>query len=80
LNTGTNIFDNIFNNLKNKLTTSNLEFTIDINSNQIFPNDTIKNIVLDKNQPVEYLIPILEYNLLGVVFTDIGYNFIYPHG
>jgi hypothetical protein len=73
LNTDTNIFDNIFNKLKNKLTTSNLEFTIDINSNQIFPNDTIKNMVLDTNQPVEYLIPVLEYNLLGfeIFATDI---------
>ena len=72
-NTDTNIFDNILNNLKNKLTTSNLEFKIDINSNQIFPNDTIKNMVLNTNQPVEYLIPVLEYNLLGfeIFATDI---------
>lgn len=72
-NTDTNIFDNILNNLKNKLTTSNLEFKIDINSNQIFPNDTIKNMVLTTNQPVEYLIPVLEYNLLGfeIFATDI---------
>jgi hypothetical protein len=71
----TNIFDNIFKNLKNKVIniTRNLEYTIDINANQIFPNDTIKNIVLNKNQPVEYLIPVLEYNLLGfeIFATDI---------
>ena len=74
-NTDTNIFDNIFKNLKNKFTniTRNLEYTIDINANQIFPNDTIKNIVLNKKQPVEYLIPVLEYNLLGfeIFATDI---------
>ncbi|MGE5635273.1 MAG: hypothetical protein ACM3VV_08565 [Deltaproteobacteria bacterium] len=74
-NTDTNIFDNIFKNLKNKVIniTRNLEYTIDINANQIFPNDTIKNIVLNKNQPVEYLIPVLEYNLLGfeIFATDI---------
>ena len=72
-NTDTNIFDKIINNLKDKLRTSNLEFKIDINSNQIFPNDTIKNKVLNTNQPVEYLIPILKYKLLGfeIFATDI---------
>ena len=74
-NTDTNFFDNIFKNLKNKVIniTRNLEYTIDINANQIFPNDTIKNIVLNKNQPVEYLIPVLKYNLLGfeIFATDI---------
>ena len=72
-NTDTNIFDIIIKNLKDKLRTSNLEFKIDINSNQIFPNDTIKNMVLNKNQPVEYLIPILKYKLLGfeIFATDI---------
>ena len=72
-NTDTNIFDKIMKNLKDKLRTSNLEFKIDINSNQIFPNDTIKNMVLNTNQPVEYLIPILEYKLLGfeIFATDI---------
>jgi hypothetical protein len=50
-----------------------LEYTIDINANQVFPNDTIKNFVLNKNQPMEYLIPILEYNLLDfdIFATDI---------
>lgn len=74
-NTDTNIFDDKFEDLKNKFIniTRNLEYTIDINANQIFPNDTIKNFVLNKNQPVEYLIPILEYNLLGfdIFATDI---------
>src|SRR5215213_1904243 len=74
-NTDTNIFDNLFTNLKDKFIniTKSLEYTIDINANQIFPNDTIKNSVLTKNQQVEYLIPILEYNLLGfeIFATDI---------
>jgi hypothetical protein len=74
-NTDTNIFDNLFKNLKDKFMniTRNLEYTIDINANQIFPNDTIKNSVLNKNQQVEYLIPVLEYNLLGfeIFATDI---------
>jgi hypothetical protein len=57
-----NIFENIFKNLKNK-----------INADQIFPNDTIKNSVLNKQEPMEYSIPILEYNLLGfdIFATDI---------
>jgi len=74
-NTDTNIFDNLFTNLKDKFIniTKSLEYTIDINANQIFPNDTIKSSVLTKNQQVEYLIPILEYNLLGfeIFATDI---------
>ncbi len=71
----TNVFDTIFKNLKNKIIdlTKSVEYTIDIKANQIFPNDTIKNSVLYKNQPMEYLIPILEYNLLGfdIFATDI---------
>lgn len=71
----TNVFDNIFKNLKNKIIdlTKGVEYTIDIKANQIFPNDTIKNSILNKNQPMEYLIPILEYNLLGfdIFATDI---------
>lgn len=74
-NTDTNIFDDKFEDLKNKFIniTRNWEYNIDINANQIFPNDTIKNFVLNKNQPMEYLIPILEYNLLGfdIFATDI---------
>ena len=71
----TNVIDNIFKNLKNKIIdlTKSVEYTIDIKANQIFPNDTIKNSILNKNQPMEYLIPILEYNLLGfdIFATDI---------
>ncbi|MDF2736456.1 MAG: hypothetical protein K0S93_312 [Nitrososphaeraceae archaeon] len=74
-NTDTNVFDNLFKNLKDKFSniTRNLEYTVDINANQIFPNDTIKNSVLNKNRQVEYLIPALEYNLLGfdIFATDI---------
>ena len=74
-NADTNIFDNLFKNIKDKFSniTRNLEYTLDINANQIFPNDTIKNSVLNKNQQVEYLIPVLEYNLLGfdIFATDI---------
>jgi hypothetical protein len=71
----TNVFDNIFKNLKNKIIdlTKSVEYTIDIKANQIFPNDTIKNSILNKNQPMEFLIPILEYKLLGfdIFATDI---------
>lgn len=71
----TNVIDNIFKNLKNKIIdlTKSVEYTIDIEANQIFPNDTIKNSILNKNQPMEYLIPILEYKLLGfdIFATDI---------
>jgi hypothetical protein len=70
-----NIFENIFKNVKNKIIdiTKSVEYTVDINADQIFPNDTIKNSVLNKQEPMEYLIPILEYNLLGfdIFATDI---------
>lgn len=71
----TNVFENIFKNLKNKIIdlANSLEYTIDINADQIFLNDTIKNSILNKNEPMEYLIPILEYKLLGfdIFATDI---------
>ena len=74
-NNNTNIFENIFKNVKNKVIdlTKSVEYTIDFNADQIFPNDTIKNSVLNKNEPMEYLIPILEYKLLGfdISATDI---------
>jgi hypothetical protein len=71
----TNLFENIFKNLKNKIIdlANSMEYTIDINADQIFLNETIKNSILNKNEPMEYLIPILEYNLLGfdIFATDI---------
>ena len=71
----TNIFENIFENLKNRIIdlTKSVEYIIDIKADQIFPNDTIKNSVLNKREPMEYLIPILEYKLLGfdIFATDI---------
>ncbi|HEX6646269.1 MAG TPA: hypothetical protein VF047_03740 [Nitrososphaeraceae archaeon] len=71
----TNVFENIFKNLKNKIIdlANSVEYTIDIKADQIFLNDTIKNSILNKNEPMEYLIPILEYNLLGfdIFATDI---------
>ena len=50
-----------------------MEYTVDIKANQIFPNDTLKNSILNKNQSMEYFIPVLEYNLLGfdIFATDI---------
>ena len=70
-----NVFENLFAKIKNKFEniTSSLEYIIEINANDIFPNDTIKNKVLKQNQQVEYLIPVLEYYLLGfeIFATDI---------
>ncbi len=74
-NVNTNIFENLFTKIKNKFEniTSSLEYTVEINANHIFPNDTIKSKILKQNQQVEYLIPVLEYNLLGfkIFATDI---------
>lgn len=67
----TKFFDNLYKDFINA--TRNFEYTVDINANQIFSNDTIKNTVLYTNQSVQYLIPLLEYNLLGfeIFATDI---------
>ena len=72
----TNIFENIFKNIKNKIIDVDQKFGIypvDIKANQIFPNDTLKNSIINKNHPMEYFIPVLEYNLLGfdIFATDI---------
>jgi len=74
-NANINIFENLFTKIKNKFEniSSSLEYTVEINANHIFPNDTIKNKVLKQSQQVEYLIPVLEYYLLGfgIFATDI---------
>lgn len=51
----------------------NFEYTIDINAKEVFPNSTVKENILNKYEPTEYLIPLLNYNLLGfnISATDI---------
>ena len=51
----------------------NLEFTVDLNANQIFPNEKIKQDMVSKYKSAEYNIPNLEYELIGfkIIASDI---------
>jgi hypothetical protein len=51
----------------------NLEFTVDLNANQIFPNDEIKQDIVSKYKSAEYNITNLKYELLGfnIIASDI---------
>ena len=62
-----NTFRDLFNTFKKNVfnLTKSLEYNIEIDSNQVFPNETIKTFILDKKEPLEYIIPIMKYNLLG---------------
>ncbi len=53
--------------------TKPLEHSIEIDSDQIFPNETLKQEIISKSGPLEFSIPTLEYNLLGfnISATDI---------
>lgn len=61
-----NTFRDLFNTFKKNVfnLTKSLEYNIEIDSNQVFPNETIKTFILDKKEPLEYIIPIMKYNLL----------------
>ncbi len=41
------------------------EYTLDLDAKQIFPNDTIKQDIVDKYKPADYNISNLNYKLLG---------------
>lgn len=41
------------------------EYTINIDPNEVFPNQTIKERILNEFEPAKYSIPKLDYNLLG---------------
>jgi hypothetical protein len=41
------------------------EYTLDLDAKQIFPNDTIKQDIVDKYKPADYNISTLNYKLLG---------------
>ena len=51
----------------------NLEFTINLDANQIFPNDEIKQDIVNRYRPAEYNIANLEHELLGfkIIASDI---------
>ena len=51
----------------------NLEFTVDLDASQIFPNDEIKQDIVSKYKSAEYNITNLKYDLLGfnIIASDI---------
>ena len=51
----------------------NFEFTVNLDANQIFPNDEIKQDIVSKYKSAEYNIPNLKYELLGfnIIASDI---------
>jgi hypothetical protein len=51
----------------------NFEFTVDLDANQIFPNEKIKQDMVSKYKSAEYNIPNLEYELIGfkIIASDI---------
>ena len=53
--------------------TKPLEHSIEIDADQIFPNETLKHEIISKPGPLEFSMPTLEYNLLGfnISATDI---------
>ena len=53
--------------------TKPLEHSIEIDADQIFPNETLKHEIISKSGPLESSMPNLEYNLLGfnISATDI---------
>jgi hypothetical protein len=51
----------------------NFEFTVDLDANQIFPSEEIKQDIVSKYKPAEYNITNLKYELLGfnIIASDI---------
>ena len=65
-----NLFVSITNtskNFENKLFDlgKKLEYTQDIDANQVFTNATVKNKILNNLEPTQYTIPALKHSLLG---------------
>ena len=72
------MFDNIIDIFEgNSLNLANLfEHTVEIDANQIFPNETLKREIVSDSGPLKFTIPTLKYNLLGfnISATDIEVN------
>jgi hypothetical protein len=67
--------DNIFNNFNKGIfnIAKQLEYTVDIDADQVFPNNAIKHKILNRYESSEYTIPVLKYSMLGfdISATDI---------
>ena len=66
-----NALSHIFGNITKALNglTRQPEYTISLDGNQIFPNSTLKENIVEKNQPSTYDIKDLKYNLQGFNVT-----------
>ena len=66
------LFDNILDILKGKP----FEHLVEINANQIFPNETVKREMINKSGSLEFDMPIMKYDLLGfnISASDIEVN------
>ena len=53
-----------------------IDYTFTLNSSQIFPNETMKNEVLENETSAQYYIPNLEHDLMGHTLnaTDVKVN------
>ena len=49
-----------------------LEYTIDIDPKEVFPNQTIKERILNESESTSYFIPTLDYNLLGFNISAVN--------
>ena len=72
------MFDNVIDIFEgNSLNLANLfEHTVEIDANQIFPNETLKREIVSDSGPLKFTMPTLKYNLLGfnISATDIEVN------
>jgi hypothetical protein len=72
------MFDNIFDIFEgNSLNLANpFEHTVEIDADQIFPNETLKREIVSGSGPLKFTLPTLMYNLLGfnISATDIEVN------
>ena len=53
-----------------------LEHLVEIDADQIFPNQTLKNELINRPGPLEFSMPVLNYGLLGfnITASDIKVN------
>ena len=55
------IFESILGIFEGKL----FEHQIEIDANQIFPNESLKNQIIDNSTSLGFTMPVLNYNILG---------------
>ena len=71
-----NVLSHFFGNITNTFNqlAKKPEYIVNVEGNQIFPNNTLKENIVDKYQPSTYNIKDLKYNLLG--FNVAAHNIL----